>query len=274
MFFLGKTDFIQNPNLFKGVNDIMNKKFMTVTAFAAALLMLTSCGNFDSGSTSETEASTTAIEQTEETTSQASTETEAETEAETTEAETEAEAVSETEETADDTAQLTTFSGDFYTVSVDTSKWVDFSEYKQLAAEAAESLDNGIDLTAEDYNELCDVMYMYSDVSKSANVNVVSTDLGVEMDMDAEAVGPLMADSFDAVEGYKCDSWESVTVNGENALKLVISGDVGGSKTNMVQYQLIKGGKQVVITLTVVDAETDDTLLADFDALVNTVVLN
>ena len=244
----------------------MNKKFLTVTAFAAALLMLTSCGNSDSGSTSETEASTTAIEQTEETTSQASTETEAETEAETTEA--------ETEETADDTAQLTTFSGDFYTVSVDTSKWVDFSEYKQLAAEAAESLDNGIDLTAEDYNELCDVMYMYSDVSKSANVNVVSTDLGVEMDMDAEAVGPLMADSFDAVEGYKCDSWESVTVNGENALKLVISGDVGGSKTNMVQYQLIKGGKQVVITLTVVDAETDDTLLADFDALVNTVVLN
>ena len=268
MFFLGKTDFIQNPSLFKGVNDIMNKKFMTVTAFAAALLMLTSCGNSDSGNTSETEistASTTAVEQTEETTSQASAETEVETEAET---------VSETEETADDTAQLTTFSGDFYTVSVDTSKWVDCSEYKQLAAEAAESLDNGIDLTAEDYNELCDVMYMYSDVSKSANVNVVSTDLGVEMDMDAEAVGPLMADSFDAVEGYKCDSWESVTVNGENALKLVISGDVGGSKTNMVQYQLIKGGKQVVFTLTVVDAETDDTLLADFDALVNTVVLN
>lgn len=247
----------------------MNKKFMTVTAFAAALLMLTSCGTFDNSNTEETEATTTVSVQTEEVTaSETSDETKVETEAET------EETVSETEETADDTAQLTTFSGDFYTVSVDTSKWVDFSEYKQLAAEAAESLDNGIDLTAEDYNELCDVMYMYSDVSKSANVNVVSTDLGVEMDMDAEAVGPLMADSFDAVEGYKCDSWESVTVNGENALKLVISGDVGGSKTNMVQYQLIKGGKQVVVTLTVVDAETDDTLLADFDALVNTVVLN
>ena len=247
----------------------MNKKFMTVTAFAAALLMLTSCGTSDNSNIEETEATTTVSEQTEEVTaSETSDQTEVETEAET------EETVSETEETADDTAQLTTFSGDFYTVSVDTSKWVDFSEYKQLAAEAAESLDNGIDLTAEDYNELCDVMYMYSDVSKSANVNVVSTDLGVEMDMDAEAVGPLMADSFNAVEGYKCDSWESVTVNGENALKLVISGDVGGSKTNMVQYQLIKGGKQVVVTLTVVDAETDDTLLADFDALVNTVVLN
>lgn len=247
----------------------MNKKFMTVTAFAAALLMLTSCGTADNSNTEETEATTTVSEQTEEVTAaEASDETEAETEAET------EETVSETEETADDTAQLTTFSGDFYTISVDTSKWVDFSEYKQLVAEAAESLDNGIDLTAEDYNELCDVMYMYSDVSKNANVNVVSTDLGVEMDMDAEAIGPLMADSFDAVEGYKCDSWESVTVNGENALKLVISADVGGSKTNMVQYQLIKGGKQVVVTLTVVDAETDDTLLADFDALVNTVVLN
>lgn len=247
----------------------MNKKIMTVTAFAAALLMLTSCGTADNSNTEETEATTTVSEQTEEVTaSETSDETEAETETET------EETVSETEETADDTAQLTTFSGDFYTISVDTSKWVDFSEYKQLVAEAAESLDNGIDLTAEDYNELCDVMYMYSDVSKSANVNVVSTDLGVEMDMDAEAVGPLMADSFDAVEGYKCDSWESVTINGENALKLVISADVGGSKTNMVQYQLIKGGKQVVVTLTVVDAETDDTLLADFDALVNTVVLN
>ncbi len=247
----------------------MNKKFMTVTAFAAALLMLTSCGTADNSNTEETEATTTVSEQTEEVTvSETSDETEAETEAET------EETVSETEETADDTAQLTTFSGDFYTISVDTSKWVDFSEYKQLVAEAAESLDNGIDLTAEDYNELCDVMYMYSDVSKSANVNVVSADLGVEMDMDAEAVGPLMADSFDAVEGYKCDSWESVTINGENALKLVISADVGGSKTNMVQYQLIKGGKQIAVTLTVVDAETDDALLADFDALVNTIVLN
>ena len=247
----------------------MNKKFMTVTAFAAALLMLTSCGTADNSNTEDTEATTTVSEQTEEVTaSETSDETEAETEAET------EETVSETEETADDTAQLTTFSGDFYTISVDTSKWVDFSEYKQLVAEAAESLDNGIDLTAEDYNELCDVMYMYSDVSKSANVNVVSTDLGVEMDMDAEAVGPLMADSFDAVEGYKCDSWESVTINGENALKLVISADVGGSKTNMVQYQLIKGGKQIAVTLTVVDAETDDALLADFDALVNTIVLN
>ncbi len=247
----------------------MNKKFMTVTAFAAALLMLTSCGTADNSNTEETEATTTVSEQTEEVTvSETSDETEAETEAET------EETVSETEETADDTAQLTTFSGDFYTISVDTSKWVDFSEYKQLVAEAAESLDNGIDLTAEDYNELCDVMYMYSDVSKSANMNVVSTDLGVEMDMDAEAVGPLMADSFDAVEGYKCDSWESVTINGENALKLIISADVGGSKTNMVQYQLIKGGKQIAVTLTVVDAETDDALLADFDALVNTIVLN
>ena len=247
----------------------MNKNFMTVTAFAAALLMLTSCGTADNSNTEETEATTTVSEQTEEVTaSETSDETEAETEAEP------EETVSETEETADDTAQLTTFSGDFYTISVDTSKWVDFSEYKQLVAEAAESLDNGIDLTAEDYNELCDVMYMYSDVSKSANMNVVSTDLGVEMDMDAEAVGPLMADSFDAVEGYKCDSWESVTINGENALKLVISADVGGSKTNMVQYQLIKGGKQIAVTLTVVDAETDDALLADFDALVNTIVLN
>lgn len=247
----------------------MNKKFMTVTAFTAALLMLTSCGTADNSNTEETEATTTVSEQTEEmTASETSDETEAETEAET------EETVSETEETADDSAQLTTFSGDFYTISVDTSKWVDFSEYKQLVAEAAESLDNGIDLTAEDYNELCDVMYMYSDVSKSANVNVVSTDLGVEMDMDAEAVGPLMADSFDAVEGYKCDSWESVTINGENALKLIISADVGGSKTNMVQYQLIKGGKQIAVTLTVVDAETDDALLADFDALVNTIVLN
>lgn len=247
----------------------MNKKFMTVTAFAAALLMLTSCGTSDNSNTEETEASATVSEQTEEVTaSEISDETEAETEAET------EETVSETEETAGDAAQLSSFSGDFYTFTADTSKWVDFSEYKQLVAEAAESLDNGIDLTAEDYNELCDVMYMYSDVSKSANVNVVSTDLGVDMDMDAEAVGQLMADSFDAVEGYKCDSWESVTINGENALKLVISADVGGSKTNMVQYQLIKGGKQVVFTLTVVDADADDTLLADFDALVNTVVLN
>lgn len=244
----------------------MNKKFATITALAAALVMLTSCGTSDDSNAEKTEASTTVSEQAEEaTTSESSDETESETAEET-----EAESSEEASETAE-TAQPAVFNGDFYTISFDTSKWVDLSEYKQLVAEAAENLDNGLDLTADDYNELCDVVYMYADVSKSANVNVVSADLGTEMDMDAEAVGPLMADSFNAVEGYSCDSWEGVTVNGEDALKINISADLGGQKNNIVQYQLIKGGKQVAVTLTVVGSEPDDALLADFDALVNTI---
>lgn len=245
----------------------MNKKFTTVIAFAAAMLMLTSCGASNDSDTEKTEASTTVGEQADEVTvSENSDETDTET-AEENEAETSDETSSETPEAA----QPTVYNGDFYTISFDTSKWVDFSEYKQLIAEAAENLDNGIDLTADDYNELCDVMYMYADVFKNANVNVVSADLGAELDMDAEAVGPLMADSFNAVEGYSCDSWEGVTVNGENALKINVSADIGGQNNNIVQYQLIKGGKQVAVTLTVVGSEPDDALLADFDALVNTI---
>lgn len=247
----------------------MNKKFATITALAAALLMLTSCGTSDGSNADATEASTTVSVQAEDAaTSEISDETEAETAEET-----EAESVEETTAETAESAQPIVFEGDFYTISFDTSKWLDLSEYKQLVAEAAENLDNGLDFTADDYNELCDVMYMYADASKNANVNVVSADLGVEMDMDAEAVGPLMADSFNAVEGYSCDGWEGVTVNGEDALKINISADVGGQKNKIVQYQLIKGGKQIAVTLTVVGAEPDDALLADFDALVNTVAL-
>lgn len=252
----------------------MNKKFMTITALTAALLMLTSCGTKDDSTADENEASTTVSEQTEEVTAapEASDAAEDET-ADDTESEKTEETVSETDEEPEEEAQISTFDGGFYTIAADTSKWVDFSEYKQLVAEAAESLDNGLDLTAEDYSELCDVMYMYTDVSKNVNVNVVSTDLGVDMDMDAEAVGPIMAESFDAIEGYSCDSWEAVTINGENALKINVSAVLGDYSSNMVQYEFIKGGKQIAVTLTVTGGEPDDAVLADFDALVNTVAI-
>lgn len=234
----------------------MNKKI--IVAISTAALMLTACGT--ESEITETEETTEAyVEVTAE-------ETEAETE-EVTEAETESETVAEV------TADITVHEGKYYTISADSSKWIDSTALKELAAEAAEEIDNGLDLTADDYNDMVDIMYFYvgqDDVN--VNVNIVETDLGVDADMDADAIGPTMAESFGMVEGYNCTSWEGVTINGENCLKLDVELEMSGIKFDMIQYDFLKGGKQVAVTLTTAEGELD-MVLDDFNELINSIVI-
>lgn len=235
----------------------MNKRI--IIAISAAALMLTAC-------TTEADINETdiATEATVEVTAEATAaEIEETTEAEQTESETEAEVSSE----------AVVHEGNYYTISADSSKWLDSTALKELAAEAAEGIDNGLDLSADDYNDMVDIMYFYvgqDDVN--VNVNIVETDLGVEVDMDADAIGPTMAESFGMVEGYNCTSWEGVTINGENCLKLDVEIEMSGIKFDMIQYDFLKGGKQVAVTLTAAEGELD-MVLDDFNELLNSIVI-
>lgn len=239
-------------------------------AAVAAMLMLTACAG---GNTADKADTADVTESVSETVSEAETSAETEGEAET-DAETEAESETESE-AASDSEQSSLYDGSFYTISVDADKWTDAKKYVQAAAEVAEGLDNGLDFTAQEYVDMCDAMFVYNadaDSDFATNFNIVTQDIGTEVDMDAEALGPLMAESYDGVEAYECKGWEGVTVNGNDSLKITVATEQAGMEMDMIQYIFLKGGKQTVVTLTAKKGETER-VLPDFEAIVDTIVL-
>ena len=230
------------------------------------MLMLTACAGGNAADKADTADVTESVS---ETVSEAETSAETEAEAET-DAETESDA-----EAASDTEQSSLYDGSFYTISVDESKWTDAKEYTRAAAEIAESLDNGLDFSAQEYVDMCDAMFVYNadaDSDFATNFNIVTQDIGTEVDMDADTLGPLMADSYEGVEGYECTGWESTDINGNNCLKITVATEQAGMKMDMLQYIFLKGGKQTVVTLTAKSGETER-VLPDFEAIVDTIVL-
>ena len=239
-------------------------------AAVAAMLMLTACAG---GNTADNTDTPEVSESVSETASEAETSAEPESEADT-DAETEAEIESDSEAVSD-SEQPSLYDGSFYTISVDAGKWTDAKEYAQAAAEVAESLDNGLDFSAQDYVDMCDAMFVYNadaDSDFATNFNIVTQDIGTEVDMDAEALGPLMAESYDGVEAYECTGWEGVTVNGNDSLKITVATEQAGMEMDMIQYIFLKGGKQTVVTLTAKKGETEK-VLPDFEEIVDTIVL-
>lgn len=245
----------------------MNKKIM---AAVAAMLMLTACAG---GNTDDKADTADVTESVSETVSEAETSAETEGEAET-DAETEAESENDSE-AASDSEQSSTYDGSFYTISVDADKWTDAKKYVQAAAEVAEGLDNGLDFTAQEYVDMCDAMFVYNadaDSDFATNFNIVTQDIGTEVDMDADTLGPLMAESYDGVDSYECTGWEGVTVNGNDSLKITVATEQAGMEMDMIQYIFLKGGKQTVVTLTAKKGETER-VLPDFEKVVDTIVL-
>lgn len=239
----------------------MNKKIM---AAVAAMLMLTACAGGNAADKADTADVTESVS---ETVSEAVTSAE-------TDAETEAESENESE-AASDPEQSPLYDGSFYTISVDADKWTDAKKYVQAAAEVAEGLDNGLDFTAQEYADMCDAMFVYNadaDSDFATNFNIVTQDIGSEVDMDADTLGPLMAESYDGVDSYECTGWEGVAVNGNDSLKITVATEQAGMEMDMIQYIFLKGGKQTVVTLTAKKSETER-VLPDFEAIVDTIVL-
>lgn len=239
----------------------MNKKIM---AAVAAMLMLTACAGGNAADKADTADVTESVS---ETVSEAVTSAE-------TDAETEAESENESE-AASDPEQSPLYDGSFYTISVDADKWTDAKKYVQAAAEVAEGLDNGLDFTAQEYADMCDAMFVYNadaDSDFATNFNIVTQDIGTEVDMDADTLGPLMAESYDGVDSYECTGWEGVAVNGNDSLKITVATEQAGMEMDMIQYIFLKGGKQTVVTLTAKKSETER-VLPDFEEVVDTIVL-
>ena len=239
-------------------------------AAVAAMLMLTACAGGNAADKADTADVTESVS---ETVSEAETSAETEGEAETY-AETEAESENESE-AASDPEQSSLYDGSFYTISVDADKWTDAKKYVQAAAEVAEGLDNGLDFTAQEYVDMCDAMFVYNadaDSDFATNFNIVTQDIGTEVDMDADTLGPLMAESYDGVDSYECTGWEGVAVNGNDSLKITVATEQAGMEMDMIQYIFLKGGKQTVVTLTAKKSETER-VLPDFEEVVDTIVL-
>lgn len=248
-------------------HDIKMKKKLVIAV--AAALMLAACSN--TGDAIENTAADTASE----TISVTESETKSET---TTENTTETEIVSESDteaETMED-VESDVYSGTGYTLKVDPEKWIDVIEYKQKIAETAEEINTELDFSADDYSEMCDAFWVYADLADSefsANVNVVSHDLGADANMDADVIGPYMEESYSAVEGYTFLGWESVVINGYDCLKCGLKVEQSGITVRMQQYIFLKNGLQTVFTLTASD-DSFETVLPDFEEMISTIYLN
>lgn len=248
-------------------HDIKMKKKLVIAV--AAALMLAACSN--TGDAIENTAADTVSE----TISVTESETKSET---TTENTTETEIVSESDteaETMED-VESDVYSGTGYTLKVDPEKWIDVIEYKQKIAETAEEINTELDFSADDYSEMCDAFWVYADLADSefsANVNVVSHDLGADANMDADVIGPYMEESYSAVEGYTFLGWESVVINGYDCLKCGLKVEQSGITVRMQQYIFLKNGLQTVFTLTASD-DSFETVLPDFEEMISTIYLN
>lgn len=180
-------------------------------------------------------------------------------------------AVEETAAQAADNADTSTiYEGSTYTIYYDSSKWSNANDMLGAAAALAEQIDG--DVSADDVEEMCDAMFYYTVDNGQSNFNVVTQDLGYDIDMDVEVFGPGMEMGFNQMEGYKCLGWEGKEINGNQALIVSVETEQYGLKMKMSQYMFIKDGKQTAFTLTS-SPETFDAVMADFEAIINSAVL-
>lgn len=229
----------------------MKRKIIALIA-VLALTAVTACESkeIEAPEATASEARNTAVETTE-----------AVTEAETTEAETTTE--------ADDDIQL--FRGTGYTLSINSKKWLDQTAYLDYIAKYAENTDlaSKINVTAEDMMNMGDAIYYHT--SNGSNFNVVVAELGQKMD-DATLllVGKAVQEQYNSTEGYNCESYELVNVNGYRSLKVIVTADasVGVSDMRMVAYFFYPDTKQIGLTFTA-DASKFDSALPDFEEVLN-----
>ncbi|MBP1545246.1 MAG: hypothetical protein J6A37_01435 [Oscillospiraceae bacterium] len=240
--------------------------FKKIFAACAALMMLTACGAKTENTPADAVTDADTAVQTE-----AAAETEAASE---TEAQTEAAAETEAQTEAQAAASDGAYSGNGYTLSVDSAKWINGNELMGEVAAVADEFDAGV--SGEQLEDMCDAVFYYSDGNGGitpSNFNVVTQDLGVDMAMDPETFGPIMEQSFNEIEGYSCTGWEGKEINGNTALVVDIDATQMDVTMKMTQYMFIKGGKQIVVTFTAFP-DVYDSVKPDFDAVVNSIVLN
>ncbi len=237
--------------------------------FAAILAVLTAasmaaCGNgeTDGNSRNNSEDVTVSEETTE---SKAETEeTEAKTESE---AETESETEQKTENADDNSAEAgDVYSGDGYTMTVNTEKWLDASAYLKLVSEYTAELDSGLDVSAEDIQNMNDGMFYHTN-QDGTNFNIVKTDVGDVGDIYIGDLSDVLKQQYEAAGMIWLDH-DINEFDGEDWLGVYVETPLSGVEMKMLQYFAIKDGSEYVITYT---AQKDmfDAGRSDFDEAMN-----
>lgn len=237
--------------------------------FAAILAVLTAasmaaCGSGETGGNDGNDVPDVTV-------SYETTETDSETEAATeapveTVPETEAEAETEAEtENADGNASAAgdVYSGTGYTINVDSGKWVDASGYIKLISEYSANMDTGLDVSAEDIENMSDGMFFHADLSGS-NFNIVCNEIGdLGADFDISMFAGLMEEQY-AAAGMTYLGDEVVKHDGKNWLKVDVEMEQSGTSMKMLQYMALNGVNQYVVTYTA-DKDNYDKTLSDFE---------
>ncbi|MDE7278339.1 MAG: hypothetical protein K2N26_01250, partial [Oscillospiraceae bacterium] len=151
----------------------MKKKIFAVILAVLTAASMAACGNgeTDGNGGNDVPDVTTSAEMTEaDSGTEANAETTEETETET-ENETETDAETENDE-GNASAAGDIYSGNGYTMTVDSEKWTDASDYIKLISEYSAELDMGLDVSAEDIENMNDGMFFHASLSGS-NFNIV-----------------------------------------------------------------------------------------------------
>jgi len=240
--------------------------------FAAVLAVLTAasmaaCGNGETGGNDGNgDASVTVSEEITEnkTETEANTETVPETE---TESETESETEQETEaENGNADAEGDIYSGDGYTMVVDGEKWMDASELLEMISEYSAELDTGLDVSAEDIQNMNDGVFYHTN-QDGTNFNIVKTEVGNTGDVDLSQLAEALKQQYEAVGMIWLDH-DINEFDGREWLGVYVETNLSGMDTKMLQYFAIKDGSEYVITYTA-GKDLFDAVRSDFDAVMN-----
>lgn len=158
------------------------------------------------------------------------------------------------------------YSGNGYTVEVDSEKWMDASEYVKMLSEYAEDNNLTQNLTAEDFQNMNDGMFYHTN-GDGTNFNIVCNAVG---NTDGVRIGDgaeIMKEQYEAAGITWLDS-EVVTINGLEWLKINVEMSMEGTNMKMLQCMALANGNQYVVTYTS-GKDLFDACRSDFDEVMN-----
>lgn len=231
------------------------KKILAAVTAILMLSAMTACGN-DGNSAEVTNETTSAAARDE-----ISAETQAENNAETDEETEAAEAETEAAEVDDDL-----YSGNGYTIKVDSAKWMDASEYIELISKYAEDTNFSQSLTAEDIQSMSDGMFYHAN-EDGTNFNIVCNPIGNTDGINIGDGAELMKEQY-AAAGITWLGSEVAEINGVEWLKIDVETSMSGTDMKMLQCMALANGNQYVLTYTA-DTDKYNDALSDFEEVLN-----
>ena len=233
------------------------KKLLIAAMAVLTITALSACGN-ESAVNDETTASDISV------TTIATEGVDEDTETEDTTSETEA------EENNAVAAEGELFQGTGYTLSINSEKWLDMTEYIEEISKTAEDMDIVEGFDAESLNNMGDAMFYYS-ADMASNFNVVTQEVGDLGDnFDMSLLNDVIEAQYSQINGCTYLGGEVITVNGYDCFKAEISADasVFGADLKMAQCMFINGTSQYVVTFTA-GTENFDSVYPEFEAVLN-----